>query len=423
MVVRKIFPAKPSRTKVRVPTFPFHLKQRPYQIVPFFISPVLPGESVNKLMWKANTVSDPIKNRLMGWHQEWHLFYIRVRDCFPGQEETLKGIFLDPATNLSALYSAADPKYFHYYGVNWVKAAVERIVENYFRSDDEAPNDAMIDGYWAQSVGVDNLLDSAILTSEYAGDAEVQVNVADGTLELSVLEKSQRVYELLKAGALTDMEYSDFIRTYGVRIPSEELQGKPKHLRTIRNWQMPVNHIDESTGAATTAVYWKTSERHDKNIFVKEPGFLIGLTTFRPKVFLKNQSGTITGTMDTLMEWLPAVLRDDPSSSLMEYGSAAGPLSGLGAGYMIDLRDALVHGEQFVNHALVDDNMNVVNLPKAVAGKLLKRYPALADVQSVFVDDVAAGTKQYLETDGVMDVNLSTFVADEGTPPVARLSV
>ena len=90
----------------------------------------------------------------------------------------------------------------------------------------------------------------------------------------------------------------------------------------------------------------------------------------------------------------------------MEYGAATGPLSGLGAGYMIDLRDALVYGEQFVNHALVDDNMNVVNLPKAVAGKLLKRYPALADVQSVFVDDVAAGTKQYLETDGVMDVNL-----------------
>ena len=68
MVVRKIFPSRPNKSKVRVPTFPFHLKQRPYQIVPFFIAPVLPGESVNKMMWKANSVSDPIKNRLMGWH-------------------------------------------------------------------------------------------------------------------------------------------------------------------------------------------------------------------------------------------------------------------------------------------------------------------------------------------------------------------
>ena len=123
------------------------------------------------------------------------------------------------------------------------------------------------------------------------------------------------------------------------------------------------------------------------------------------------------------MEWLPAVLRDDPSSSFISYGAATGPLSGLGAGYMIDLRDALVYGEQFVNHHLVDDNINVVDLPKAASGKLLKRYPALADAQSVFVDDAVGGTKQFLETDGIMDVNLSTFVADEGTPPVARLSV
>lgn len=423
MAVRKIFPSRPSKSKVRVPTFNFHLKQRPYQIQPFFIAPVLPGESVNKLLWKANTVSDPIKNRLMGWWQEWHLFYIRVRDVFPDQSETLKGIFLDPQANLSALYTAADPKYFHAYGVNWLKAATSQIVENYFRADDEAPNDATIDGMWAQSVGVDNLLDSAIMTSEYAGEAEVQVNVADGTLELSVLEKSQRVYELLKAGMLTDMDYSDFLRTYGVRVPSEELQGKPKHLRTIKNWQMPVNHINEATGKATTAVYWKSDERHDKNFFVKEPGFLIGLVTFRPKVFIKNQKGSITGSMDTLMEWLPAVLRDDPSSSVMEYGATTGPLSGLGAGYMIDLRDALVYGEQFLNFALDANAANTVDLPKAVSSAMQKRYPSLADAQSFFVDGAAGGTAQFLETDGRIDINLSTFVEDSGTPPVARLSV
>ena len=67
--------------------------------------------------------------------------------------------------------------------------------------------------------------------------------------------------------------------------------------------------------------------------------------------------------------------------------------------------------------------MNVVDLPKAAGGKLRKRYPALTDAQSVFVDDAAAGTAQFLETDGVMDVNLSTFVADDGTPPITRLSI
>lgn len=412
----RIFPGRVSQSRTRVPSFNFQLKNRPFQIQPFFFAPVLPGESVNKLMWKATTVSDPVANSLTGWHQEFNLFYVRLRDLFPGQD--VKSIFTNPEGNLSALYSAADPKYFHRYGVNWVKEATRLIVENYFRADAESPDDAVIDGLWAQSQGTDNWLDSALPASDLEAE-DVQVDVADGTLELSALEQAQRTYELLKMGALTDMTYEDFLRTYGIRLPSEEQEGKPRHLRTIRNWQMPVNHVDPATGSPTTAIYFKSEERHDKNFFVKEPGFVIGLVSYKPKMFLEFQKGTVTSIMDSLQEWLPAVLRDDPGSSLIRLTPAAGPLSNQAADYVFDLRDLFLYGEQFTNIDPTSANMATVALPTSV---LQKRYPSLTDAQKLFVDNGEAGTAQFLRTDGRLDMMVSGAIEDT-TPSVTRLSV
>lgn len=412
----RIFPGQVTQTAIRKPNMPIHLKNRPYQLQPFCILPVLPGESVDEWMWKMNTVSDPINNRLMGWHQEFNLFYVRLRDLFPATD--VKAIFTNPELNLSAIYSAPDPKYFHYYGVNYAKEAMRLIVEHYFRADDESPDDAVIDGLWAQTIGTDNWLDSAIPAADLT-EEDVQVDVTDGTLELSALERAQRTYELLKMGALTDMDYPDFLKTYGIRLPSEEQEGKPKHLRTIRNWQMPVNHIDETTGAATTAVYWKTDERHDKNLFVKEPGFLIGVVSYKPKAYLQFQKGSLTGIMDSLLEWLPAVMRSDPHSSMITLAPNTGPLSNQSANYSLDLRDLFLYGEQFTNLDPASANMNVVALP---AADMQKRYPSLVDAQSVFVDGGAEGTAQFLETDGMLTVQIRGAIQDH-TPSVQRLSV
>lgn len=412
----RIFPGQVTQTKVRKPNTPVHLKNRPYQLQPFCFLPVLPGETVAQWMWKMNTVSDPLNNRLMGWHQEFNLFYVRLRDLFPDAD--VKAIFTDPEANLSALYSAADPKYFHYYGVNYAKEAMRLIVENYFRADDESPDDAVIDGLWAQTIGTDNWLDSTVVAADLSAE-DVQVDVTDGTLELSALERAQRTFELLKMGALTDMDYNDFLRTYGIRIPSEEQIGKPKYLGTIRNWQMPVNHIDETTGTASTAVYFKTDERHDKNLFVKEPGFLIGIVSYKPKAYLQFQKGSLTGIMDSLLEWLPAVMRDDPHSSMITLAPNTGPLSNQAANYSTDLRDLFLYGEQFTNIDPAAANMNVVALPTA---EMQKRYPSLVDAQSVFKDGGAEGTAQFLETDGMVVHEIRGAIQD-GTPAVQRLSV
>ena len=142
-----------------------------------------------------------------------------------------------------------------------------------------------------------------------------------------------------KANGFTDMTYEDFLGIYGVRVAPEEQEGKPWLLRNVRSWTMPTNTIVPETGAATTAVTWQIDENANERRFFKEPGFVIGLTIARPKIYLGNVHGTMTGIMDSAMEWLPAIMRNDPHSSLIRLDPAQGPLNGQAKAYAFDLRD------------------------------------------------------------------------------------
>ncbi len=417
---------RPNQSKIRVPSYNYHLKVRPWQLQPFFISPVLPGDNVKKMLWNDTCISDPLVNRLIGWHCETKFFYMRVRDCFPANPDLMKSIFIDPNANLSTLYTAASVEYFHLYGVNWLKEITRSVVENYFRAEDEAPDDATIDNLWAVTMGTDNWLDSAQLTADIAAEDVTISTAGDNAFTMSELEKAQRMYELLKAGSLTDMDYQDFLRTYGVNVPSEELQGKPKYLGGKSEWTMPTNTVEPTTGVASTAVYWQNKDRLDKDFLVKEPGFIVGYRIFKPKVYYSNVRGSLTGIMDTGMEWLPAIMRDDPTSSMIELASAQGPLNAPGQAYMLDLRDLFIYGEQFVNFALTSTTDNMVAMPTVnttpTPDVLMKRYPNKVMAQSVFLDGAAGGTKQFVEVDGRIDVTIAGALQDT-TPPVARLEV
>ena len=69
-----------NQRKMRKPTVNFNLRTRPWQIQPFCIFPVIPGETLQNALWKSRVVSDPVKSRLIGWHKEYFLFYVRFRD-------------------------------------------------------------------------------------------------------------------------------------------------------------------------------------------------------------------------------------------------------------------------------------------------------------------------------------------------------
>lgn len=422
------YPQAPSRGRTRVPTVNFHLKTRPWQIQPFCIYPVLPGEKMTNGLWKSRVVTDPVGNRLIGWWKEYFLFYVRFRDLVTG--DTFKDMFTNPEANLSAYNSGADAKYFHKYGVNFTKLATEKCVAHYFRSDDETienpilgviPDTAkvpLLDGMHPISIGTDNWLDSA-----YIGAAEEAADVAldqdgDGEVTMSEFEAASRLYTLLQQGLLTDMDYTDYLRTYGIRVTAEEQERKPILLRHIRNWSMPANTIEPADGSASTAVTWQVDERADKDRAFREPGFIIGLTVCRPKVYLGNQDGSVSSLMDTAMEWLPAIMRDDVNSSLIQVPAANGPLSAQTGEYVFDLRDYFLYGEQFSNYALGAAEY-AIGLPTATLGK---RYPTLADARSVFKDTGEASTRQTIEEDGRIDLRVQTSIVDT-TPSVSRLAV
>ena len=422
------YPQAPSRRRTRVPTVNFHLKTRPWQIQPFCIAPVLPGEKMTNALWKSRVVSDPVGNRMIGWWKEYFLFYVRFRDLVTG--DTFKDMFTNPEATLSAYHTAANVKYFHKYGVNFVKLCTDKVVANYMRSDDETIEDAtygiipdvakvpLLDGLHPISIGTDNWLDSAVLASESeAADVDVDLN-ADGDITMSEFEAASRLYTLLQQGLLTDMDYTDYLRTYGIRVAAEEQERKPILLRHIRNWTMPANTVEPTDGSATTAVTWQIDERADKDRSFREPGFIIGLTVARPKVYLGNQDGTVSSLMDTAMEWLPAIMRDDPQSSLVQVPAANGPLSAQSADYIFDLRDYFLYGEQFSNYALGSAEY-AIGLPSATLGK---RYPTLADARAVFRDTGTEDTLQQIEEDGRIDFRIETAVTDT-SPSVSRLSV
>lgn len=424
-----VYPSKPNQRQWRSPTFNFHLYTRPWQVQPFFIAPVLPGEKMTNALWKSRVVSDPVKSRLLGWHKEYFLFYVRFRDLVSG--DAFKDLFTNPNATLAAYHSPANAKYFHKYGVNFAKLATDKIVAHYFRAEDETiddptfgiiPNTSMVpllDGLHPVSIGTDNWLDSAVLAADLAPAEDIELDQdGDGTITMGEFEKAARLYEQLQAGLLTDMDYTDYLRTYGISVRPEEQERKPRLLRHIRQWQMPANTIEPSNGSATTAMSWQIDMRADEDRQFREPGFVIGLTLARPKTYLGNQDGSVSSLMDTALEWLPAIMRDDPNSSLVQVAPAQGPLSNQTGDYVFDLRDYFLYGEQFSNYEL-GAAANAVALPSPT---LQKRYPTLADARAIFKDDAQAGTAQGIEEDGRIDLRIATSVTDM-TPSVSRLAV
>ena len=51
---------------MRSPKHTFRINTRPWQIQPFMIAPVLPGETLKNLTMQARVVSDPVKSKLVG---------------------------------------------------------------------------------------------------------------------------------------------------------------------------------------------------------------------------------------------------------------------------------------------------------------------------------------------------------------------
>ena len=92
--------------KLRTPNHPFQLTHCPFAIQPFFIAPVLAGETMKNLLMQARVVTDPIKNGLVGWWIEYYFFYVKLTDL--DERDTIMAALVDPTTSMSSLNTAAN---------------------------------------------------------------------------------------------------------------------------------------------------------------------------------------------------------------------------------------------------------------------------------------------------------------------------
>lgn len=402
------YPAGKTGRNLRRPVYRFQLKTKPWQLQPFMIAPVLPGETLKNGLFQSRVISDPLKHRLLGAHKEYWFFYVRLRDLQGSAD--FEAMMLDLNKDMSSYRSAASAKYFHKYGINWTKLALDKIVEHYFRADDEIGSTFEIDGLPARSMLEQNWLDSFVREDEFAPIADVDVDAnADGNITVGEIDDAQRNFALMRQFGLTEMDFDDYLRTFGIRVAPAE-SDKPEMLRYSSTWQYPANTVEPTTGVPTTAWSASVSDRMDKDRFFKEPGFIIGITSFKPKVYLGNQTGSVTGIMDNAMRWLPRMMADDPYTSMVLLDQANkdnGPLTGLTDGYWFDLKDLFLYGEQYSNFAMTAAD-GAIGMPTA-SGQ--KRYPTLAMANSIFVSE-SGGT---LLEDGI--VNLSIMGSQKDTTP------
>lgn len=406
----------------RHPQHTHQIKVAPYAIQPFMLAPVLPGETLKNLMMQARVVTDPLKNPLVGWWIEHYYFYVKLRDLSIRDE--LENMILDPAWTASGAgieeATASAPYYFAGAGVNWTKLCLQRVVEEFFRNEGEAWDDYLVDGMPAAAITGNSWLDSVMSRTDYDGSAaenpEITVG-ADDKISAREIDETMRLWEILRNNNFTQMDFEDYLRTFGIRPKQAEDPHVPELVRFNRDWSYPTNTVDAATGTPSSAVSWSISMRADKDRFFREPGFLLGVTVARPKVYLSNQKGSAAWLLRNAFTWLPALLQGDAAASLTAVADASGPLGDItdANGYVVDVKDILLYGDQYLNFDLVTDGKGS-SLPLPTAG-LQKRYvAALDDVKALFT----TATDYKVRQDGVTMLNIAGSQRDT-TPTLTKV--
>lgn len=398
---------------MRRPQHRFQLRVRPWQLQPFLIAPVLPGETMRNLLLQARVVSDPLQSPLVGFFCEFYVFYCPHRSL-PGAADFMN-MMIDPTTDLSAYQQAAAPDVPDYTpvgGMKWVEQCLEAVTHEYFRNEGEDWEDFLIDGRPAVSINQDSWLDSVMNEGDYDNADVALVDAATtDVLFASEVEAGMRQWYLLRQQGLTQMTYEDYLASYGVRRQIQGVAPVPELIRYVRDWTYPTNTIDPADGSPVSACSWLIAERADKDRFFSEPGFIFGVTCVRPKFYSSKQTGNVASMMDDAYLWLPAVLGEDPSTSLRLVAQSSGPLPANtdAGGYYIDVRDLLMYGDQYINFALTATDAALTALP---TDALQKRYPTEDMSEDLFIDNADASGLTRVRYDGVVSLHIASSVRD-----------
>lgn len=370
------------------------------------------GETLRNLLFQSRVVTDPIKNPLIGWWQEYYFFYVKLRDL--AGRATFEQMMLDQGYDVSGLFSASNVATHHKGSrLNYTQMCLERVTECYFRDDGEAWNasGATLDSLPLAKINREGWWNSLTDATTIQDETIIDEGGSD-TLTGLQLEQAQRRAMFDQMMSMSGMDFEDYLRLAGVRTTTEELH-MPELIRYVKEWTYPTNTVDPDDGSVASACSWVIQERADKDRFFKEPGFIFGATVTRPKVYYKEAVGSAAHMLDDAFSWLPAILRDDHRTSLKTEDNATAAWEGLTNDFVWDSRDLFLYGDQFIGGVLDPDattGINTVALPEADTDH---RYVTDADVDSMFV---TADTACFVRQDGICRLTIATPEGIDWTP-------
>lgn len=399
----------------RSPQHSFNLRTRPFAISPFMIAPVMPGETLKRFLMQARVVSDPVANPLIGWWKEYYWFYVKHRDL--DDRDELTQMMLDPAWTIADVDSTTAVPQYYFAGnatvpqIDWVGKCLKRVVEEYFRAEGESWNNYTIDGLPAAAVNRNDWFDSVNDVGTAYPDVAVDGadgSAADDAITASEVDAAMRQWQFQRLQGLTEMTYEDWLATYGVHTPKVEVH-RPELLRYVRDWTYPTNTVDPATGAPSSAMSWSFAESSEKSRYFAEPGFILGVTVARPKLYFGKQRGAGVALLQDWATWLPAAWTNDRAISLRQVAANAGIVKDAAAAFTVDVRDLFLYGDQFLNYVLgtgtpdvLTTGVNAVSMPGT---DLRARYPAnLAEVQGVFAGSTDA--TRFVREDGLCTLHV-----------------
>lgn len=395
-----------SNRATRNPFNPFYVASRPMQITPCGIHPVLANETLTNFKFEARMVTDPLANPLAGGAMEFYLFYVKLTDLI-SIDDSVKAMISTPLTPYVNATAANVAWYHNGGGVNWMKLCYDRIVETYFRTEQETAATAVVGDYATASIRFPHTgpFGSIAEAANYSGLSDL------GDLTTSeALDTALEAYDQLKDNGLINMSYEDYLRMVGIRVQGE-VNHEPELLWSTRKWSYPVNTVDPATGIPSTAMSFVLENATKSRKLFKEWGFLVVLGVFRPKFFRANQNASVTNFYDRGVSWIPAVLNDNPATSIRLFTDTAtdGPLgASQAAGYGLDMSDLLHYGDQFTNLSMAAaSGRNMATLPLDATEA---RYITSADMDAIF-----SGANKTWRCDGYYKPSILSPVGPDAT--------
>lgn len=401
--------------KLRQPRHTFNVRALPWQIQPFMLAPVLPGETMKSALMQGICRGAPLRSDQLGWWFETYIFYVKHRDL--KARDLLTDMHLNPAADLSSLRSPAksDRNYCFPGGVDYTALCLEAVTREYFRDEDEGYLDGQIDGHPIANMNNMNAYQSAVFSDQmpqpdHLIPGEVQ-QLPDQGIPAG-FEAAYEQWQHMRSLQLYEATFEDYLKSFGVSPPRElkvqEIH-RPELLRYVRDWGYPQVKYDVDTAAVAPQMIHNISERADKDRFFAEPGFIFGVCVARPKVYLGSLRGPVAHAMDNAYSWLPAVLQDEPYTSLRKFAPGTGPTDDqVNKEYWIDLRDLFVHGDQFRNWFDLSDIVGLVDAYGELNAKFNSKYASKAALDNFFKDPA----KAHYRWEGVATLNILSRISD-----------